>query len=511
MAQPQAAGDIDALMATSIFAKALEDAAARVAAQYPSLSDSDRTQAVLGAVERVLGLSGEAVAAEFKSSQTAKGPKKPVRVYIDGCFDIMHSGHYNAIRQAKMLGDVLVVGVHSDEEIIRNKGPPVMNNDERLAIVKSCKWVDEVVFDTPYDPSLELLDRLNCDFCVHGDDVASTATGEDAYAKVKKAGRMRVIKRTEGISTTDLVGRLLLMTKTHHVSTDSLAQVTVSSPVHSASVVSVAEMPPLALGGPGGAAGGERSQSPVQQLLEERKKAESSAWKPVQPAQPADAAAAAPTQPSVSAAAPAASTSQDHLAASSRGISNFLPTTWRISQFSNNRAPKPDDVVVYIDGAFDLFHVGHVETLRKAKECGTFLYVGVHDDKTVNQHKGRNYPIMNLHERVLNVLSCKYVDEVVIGAPWEVTTDLLKVLNIKVVVSGSSTKMDRSAGPPTVDPYRVPKERGIFRVVDTTHQLETDDVVERIIANRLKFENRNKARGKKEMTYLQNREYVQEI
>jgi ethanolamine-phosphate cytidylyltransferase len=37
-------------------------------------------------------------------------PKKPVRVYIDGCFDIMHSGHYNALRQAKKLGDVLVVG-----------------------------------------------------------------------------------------------------------------------------------------------------------------------------------------------------------------------------------------------------------------------------------------------------------------------------------------------------------------------------------------------------------------
>lgn len=36
--------------------------------------------------------------------------KKPVRIYIDGCFDIMHSGHYNALRQAKKLGDVLVVG-----------------------------------------------------------------------------------------------------------------------------------------------------------------------------------------------------------------------------------------------------------------------------------------------------------------------------------------------------------------------------------------------------------------
>ena len=62
---------------------------------------------------------------------------------LDGCFDIMHSGHYNAIRQAKALTDILVVGVHSDEEIRKHKGPPVMNDEERLATVRACKWVDE--------------------------------------------------------------------------------------------------------------------------------------------------------------------------------------------------------------------------------------------------------------------------------------------------------------------------------------------------------------------------------
>ena len=69
--------------------------------------------------------------------------RKPIRTYIDGCFDIMHSGHYNAIRQAKALTDILVVGVHSDEEIRKHKGPPVMNDEERLATVRACKWVDE--------------------------------------------------------------------------------------------------------------------------------------------------------------------------------------------------------------------------------------------------------------------------------------------------------------------------------------------------------------------------------
>lgn len=58
--------------------------------------------------------------------------RKPVRVYMDGCFDMMHYGHCNALRQARALGDQLVVGVVSDEEIIANKGPPVTPLHERF-------------------------------------------------------------------------------------------------------------------------------------------------------------------------------------------------------------------------------------------------------------------------------------------------------------------------------------------------------------------------------------------
>ena len=57
--------------------------------------------------------------------------KRPVRVYMDGCFDLMHYGHANALRQAKLLGNQLVVGVVSDEEIVANKGPPVLSMEER--------------------------------------------------------------------------------------------------------------------------------------------------------------------------------------------------------------------------------------------------------------------------------------------------------------------------------------------------------------------------------------------
>lgn len=61
--------------------------------------------------------------------------KKLVRVYMDGCFDMMHYGHCNALRQARALGDQLVVGVVSDAEIIANKGPPVTPLHERFSSV----------------------------------------------------------------------------------------------------------------------------------------------------------------------------------------------------------------------------------------------------------------------------------------------------------------------------------------------------------------------------------------
>ncbi len=64
--------------------------------------------------------------------------------------------------------------------------------------------------------------------------------------------------------------------------------------------------------------------------------------------------------------------------------------------------------------------------------------MGLHTDPFVNMYKGSNYPIMNLHERVLSVLACKYVSEVVIGAPYMVTADLLDHFNVAVVAHGKT-------------------------------------------------------------------------
>ena len=136
-----------------------------------------------------------------------------MRIYIDGCFDLIHSGHYNAIRQAKALGDILVAGVNSDAEILKNKGPSVLTCKERSNILRACKWVDEVEEDTEYSVTEATLDRYNCSHYAHGDDPVIDVDGVDVCALLRAKGRFKMFKRTEGVSTTDIVGKLLLLTK----------------------------------------------------------------------------------------------------------------------------------------------------------------------------------------------------------------------------------------------------------------------------------------------------------
>lgn len=334
---------------------------------------------------------------------------------------MVHFGHANSLRQAKALGDYLVVGVHTDEEITKNKGPPVFTEQERYKMVRGIKWVDEVVEGAPYVTSLETLDKYNCDFCVHGDDITMTAEGVDTYHLVKSAGRYKEVERTAGVSTTDLVGRMLLLTRNHFKQGQY--------------EYSVAR---------------EHSTTMGQ-----------------------DSSARSPWT----------------------GCSQFLPTTQKIIQFSDGKAPKKGDKVVYVAGAFDLFHVGHLDFLEKARQKGDFLIVGLHTDPVVNRYKKSNYPIMNLHERVLSVLACRYVSEVVIGAPYKVSESLMSHFKVDVVVHGQTPVMCDEDG---TDPYEVPKRLGKFVTVDSGNDMTTERIVSRIINNRLKYQERNTKKEKKE-------------
>jgi len=146
--------------------------------------------------------------------------QKPVRIFMDGAFDMLHFGHMNAFRLARSLGTHLIVGVNSDVSITECKGAPLMNDEERLTMVSSCKFVDEVVPNCPYVMSTEYLESLmkrhNIDYVAHGSDPCYDLNGQEVYASARKLGIFRTIPRTEGVSTTELVGRMLLSTKQHH-------------------------------------------------------------------------------------------------------------------------------------------------------------------------------------------------------------------------------------------------------------------------------------------------------
>lgn len=313
------------------------------------------------------------------------------------------------------------MGVHSDAEIRANKGPPVMNEEERYAAVRACTWADEVVEDAPYTTSLEVMDKYDCDFCIHGDDIVLNADGKDTYAVVKEAGRFKTIPRTQGVSTTQLVNRMLALSASKEGPNDA---------------------------------------------QEEKKE------KVVSPYS---------------------------------GVSGFIPTTRKLVQFLDGRGlPSADDKIVYIDGGFDLFHVGHADVLKKAKELGTYLMVGVWDDATVKLRTGG--PVMNLQERVLSVLSCRYVDEVVIGAPYILSDELIKSNNINVVVSG--TVRDRSTAPEIEqDRFAVPKKLGIYSSIESPRTLTTSDILDRISEHRKLYEERNAKKEAREVAEIKQRGY----
>jgi len=162
------------------------------------------------------------------------------------------------------------------------------------------------------------------------------------------------------------------------------------------------------------------------------------------------------------------------------------------------QGPNKGDKIVYVAGAFDLFHVGHLDFLEKAKELGDYLIVGLHTDPVVNKYKGFNFPIMNLHERCLSVLAYRCVGEVVIGAPYTVTKELMDHFNVDIVCHGNMqvTPVQPDQG---VDPYEEPKRLGKFAVVDSANTLTTEALVQRIVERRLDYVERNKNKEKKEL------------
>lgn len=243
------------------------------------------------------------------------------------------------------------------------------------------------------------------------------------YETAKKAGKFQSIPRTEGVSTTDIVGRILLMTKDHHYLGSKDGEV-----LH--------------------VEGGNENKLLCDQ-------------------------------------------------------SKFLTTSRMLRLFSAGmKSPESEMRVIYIDGAWDMFHCGHVSILKEAKSRGDYLIVGIHNDSVVNQERGCNLPLMNLHERVLSVMGCRYVDDVLIDAPRVVTPEMISSLQIDEVVHGSNGDGDDEINTFNEgERYKAAKDADILTNITVPDNCNLSSILDRIQENQQTFQAKIAKKKKAEKEY----------
>ncbi|KAI4796521.1 hypothetical protein E4T45_11978 [Aureobasidium sp. EXF-8846] len=145
----------------------------------------------------------------YKTNPPPEG--RPVRIYADGVFDLFHMGHMRQLQQAKSAfpNVHLLVGVTGDKETHRRKGLTVLSGKERAETVRHCKWVDEVIEDCPWVVDVEFLEKHEIDYVAHDDIPYGADEGDDIYKPVKEKGMFLVTQRTEGVSTTGIITKIV--------------------------------------------------------------------------------------------------------------------------------------------------------------------------------------------------------------------------------------------------------------------------------------------------------------
>jgi D-beta-D-heptose 7-phosphate kinase/D-beta-D-heptose 1-phosphate adenosyltransferase len=128
--------------------------------------------------------------------------------FTNGCFDLLHRGHVHVLREARACGDVLIVGINSDESVKQIKGParPVLPESDRCELVGAMEMVDFVVLFNEPDPYI-LISAIRPDVLVKGGDWNSEKIiGADLVEE--GGGRVVVVPYIKGFSTTEIIERI---------------------------------------------------------------------------------------------------------------------------------------------------------------------------------------------------------------------------------------------------------------------------------------------------------------
>ena len=130
-------------------------------------------------------------------------------------------------------------------------------------------------------------------------------------------------------------------------------------------------------------------------------------------------------------------------------------------------------VRVYVDVVGDLFHAGHVQFFKKAREEGDYLIVGIHRDDEVADYKRQ--PYLTMEERRIAIEACRYVDEVIVDVPIGISEEWIEKYDISLVIHGDDFSEENKEAH-----YGVPIRLGIFKTVPYTQGTSTTDIIERI-------------------------------
>ena len=125
-----------------------------------------------------------------------------VKVWVNGCFDVLHRGHYELFNYAKSLGDKLAVGIDSDEKVSKDKGTnrPFNNINDRVYALQSLKAVNEVYVFNSRKELEDLIENYQPDYLVVGSDWKDKDVVGGHFAK-----KIVYFNRIEGYSTTNIL------------------------------------------------------------------------------------------------------------------------------------------------------------------------------------------------------------------------------------------------------------------------------------------------------------------
>ena len=130
-------------------------------------------------------------------------------VFTNGCFDILHAGHVRYLTTAKSFGDVLIVGLNTDESVHRLKGAnrPINTQDDRAEVLLGLKAVDHVIFFGEATAEA-LISEVKPAVYVKGGDYTLKTLPEAAIVQ-SYGGRVELVNLVAGRSTTNVIEKIL--------------------------------------------------------------------------------------------------------------------------------------------------------------------------------------------------------------------------------------------------------------------------------------------------------------